>query len=211
MWVHGFYKVIKFSTLHSEANPGEWLSPRKKTPSYKEAVTSFSFDDRSKEHFQWLSLVDANQISTKLELSWGLGGDPFGAFSDLHGEDCHNTDVGVLIELHRDQTISLGVPECAGGGGDCGSIVLLDDASDYILEFLLQFGEIFDARLNNLLRPLVNSFALILNVLWTDHIVHGVFSNFLNSLRIKFVLVLKVGHTFFCIFKLFIRHFPNKT
>ena len=65
--------------------------------------------------FKGLNLVDFYQASAKLERSLGPRGDPFGAFSDLHGKDCHNTDIGVLIELYRDQAISLRIPEGTGG------------------------------------------------------------------------------------------------
>jgi len=40
-----------------------------------------------------------------------LGSDPtFGASSDLHGEDCDNTDVGGLAQLDGDQTIRCAIP-----------------------------------------------------------------------------------------------------
>ncbi len=72
--------------------------------------------ERSSYKLLWgLKLVDTCQASATLELSEGPKGDPFGAFSDLHGKDCHNTDIGVLIELYRDQAISLSIPKGTGG------------------------------------------------------------------------------------------------
>ena len=47
-----------------------------------------------------LKLVDSYQASAKLVSSLGPRGDPFGALSDLHGKDCYNTDIGVLVQLH---------------------------------------------------------------------------------------------------------------
>ena len=117
--------------------------------------------------------------------------------SDLRAEDCDDANVSRLAELHGNQTIGLGVPEGACCGSDGGSIVLLNDASDDVLELFVELGEVFDARLNNLLRPLIDLLSLVFNLIGTDDIVYSFFGDALNILRIKFILVLKVGHFLF--------------
>ncbi len=86
---------------------------------FEEAVTSFCRQlivaKRALITMVGLKLVDTYQASTKLVRSLGPRGDPFGALSDLHGKDCNNTDIGVLIELHRNQAISLSIPKGASG------------------------------------------------------------------------------------------------
>ena len=73
------------------------------------------------------------------------------ASSDLHAEDCDDADVGGLTELHRDQTIGLRVPKGARGRCYCRTIVLLNDARYNILEFFVQFSQILNATLDDLL------------------------------------------------------------
>ena len=115
--------------------------------------------------------------------------------SDLHAEDCDNTDVGGLTELHGDKTVRLGVPVGSGCGGDSGAIILLDDASHHILEFLVKLGQVLDARLDDLLGPLVNLLALVLDLVGANHVVYGFLSDALHVDRVELVLVLVVGHS----------------
>ena len=71
---------------------------------------------------------------------------------------------------------------------------MLDDAGDHILEFLVQLGQVLDAALNDLLTPLVDFLALVLDLVGANHVVDSFFSNFLNVLRVELRLVFKVGH-----------------
>ena len=71
--------------------------------------------------------------------------------SDLHAEDCDDADIGRLTELHGNQTVRLGVPEGTRCRGNCGSIVLLDDARYDILEFFVKFSQILDTTFDDLL------------------------------------------------------------
>ena len=71
--------------------------------------------------------------------------------SDLHAEDCDDADVGRLAQLHGDQTIRFSIPEGTCCGGNRGSIVLLNDARYNILEFFVQFSQILNATLDDLL------------------------------------------------------------
>ena len=124
-----------------------------------------------------------------------LSGDPtFGASSDLHGEDCDNTDVGGLAQLDGDQAIRCAIPIGARSWGNRRSIVLLDDACHHVLEFFLELGKILDAGLNDLLGPLVDSLTLVLDLIGTNDVVDGLLGDALHGLGIELVLVLKVGH-----------------
>ena len=71
---------------------------------FEEAVTSFCRQlivaIRVLLTLVGLKLVDIYQASAELARSLGPRGDPFGALSDLHGKDCYNTDIGVLVQLH---------------------------------------------------------------------------------------------------------------
>ena len=183
------YKSVYYKSFAQRQTRENDCHPSRKRP--------YKIWKRQLQAFWGPKLVDSYQPSAKLELSLGPRGDPFGAFSDLHGKDCHNTDIGVLIELYRDQAISLRIPESTCSWCNCGAIVLLDYASDNILELLLQFGEIFDARLDDLCGPLIYFLALVLNVLRADDIVDGILSDFLDGLGIELVLVIKFGHSFF--------------
>ena len=117
------------------------------------------------------------------------------ASSDLHAEDCDDADVGGLTELHRDQTIGLRVPKGARGRSYCRSIVLLNDASDNILELFVELGELLDAGFNNLLGPLVNLVPLVLDLIGTNDHVNGRLRDGLNLLGVEFKLVFKfLGH-----------------
>ena len=119
------------------------------------------------------------------------------ASSDLHAEDCHDADVGGLAQLHGDQTVRLCVPEGARGRCNRGSIILLNDARYYILELLVQFGEVLDARLDDLLAPLVDLFSLVLDLVRTNNVVYGFLSNLLNVLRRELQLILEICHVSF--------------
>ncbi len=71
---------------------------------FEEAVTSFCHNlivaIRALLTTFGLKLVDTYQASAKLARSLGPRGDPFGALSDLHGKDCYDTDIGILVKLH---------------------------------------------------------------------------------------------------------------
>ena len=117
-----------------------------------------------------------------------------GASSDLHAEDCDNADVGRLSELHRDQTVRRRVPKGACRRGDCRTVVLLDDACHHVLELFIKLGEVLDARLDDLLTPLVDLLALVLDLVGADHVVDSFFGDALHILRVEFKFVFKVGH-----------------
>ena len=135
-----------------------------------------------------LSLVLVMWLLTWLAECW----------SDLHAEDSNNTDVGRLAQLHWDQTIWLRVPKSARGWGNCGAIVLLDDAGDDVLKLFVELGQILDALLDDLLGPLVDLLTLVLYLIWTNNIVNSFFGDALNILRIELILVFKICH-FFCL------------
>ena len=117
--------------------------------------------------------------------------------SDAHAEGSHNADVGGLAELHGDETVRFRVPEGAGSWSHSRAIVLLDDAGDHILEFLVQLGQVFDAAFNDLLTPVVDFLALVLDLVGANHVVDSFFSDFLHVLGVELSLVFKVGHDVF--------------
>ena len=71
---------------------------------------------------------------------------------------------------------------------------MLDDARYHVLEFFVQLGQILDATLDNLLGPLVDLLALILNLIRADNVVHGLLGDRLHVLRVELVLIFKIGH-----------------
>ena len=113
----------------------------------------------------------------------------------MHAEDCDDADVGGLTKLHRDQTIGLRVPEGARGRSYCRSIVLLNDARYNVLELFVELGELLDARLNNLLGPLVHFVPLVLDLIRANDHVNGGLRDGLHLLGVELKLVLKfLGH-----------------
>ena len=73
---------------------------------------------------------------------------------------------------------------------------MLDDARDYILELLVEPGELFDTLFNNLLGPLVYLVTLVLNLVGTNDVVDRLFSDALHILGIELVLVVKLCHNY---------------
>ena len=60
--------------------------------------------------------------------------------SDCHGEDRHDTEEGLSSELHRDETVLLRLPVGRGSRLQTGAVILHYDASNCVLEWLLQLG-----------------------------------------------------------------------
>ena len=71
---------------------------------------------------------------------------------------------------------------------------MLDDARYHILELFVQLGQILDATLDDLLGPLVDLLALILDLIRADNVIHGLFGDSLHVLRVELVLIFKIGH-----------------
>ena len=132
----------------------------------------------------------ARSVDSRLRSTLGL------TSSDLHAEDCDNTDVGGLSQLNWDQTVGLRVPKGRRSWCDSCAIVLLDNARDYILELLVEPGELFDTLFNNLLGPLVYLVTLVLNLVGTNDVVDRLFSDALHILGIELVLVVKLCHNY---------------
>ena len=109
--------------------------------------------------------------------------------SDLHGEHRHDAGVRLLAQLHGDKAVVLLVPEGGRGRRDCRPVVLLDDARDHVLELFVELGEVLDACFDDLLGPLVDLLALVLNLVGTKHIAEVLFGDALHILGVELVLV----------------------
>ena len=83
--------------------------------------------------------------------------------SDRHGEDSDDTEESFSTQLHRYKTIFLSFPMCGSGGLEARAVILHYDAGYRILKRFVKFGQVLDARLNDLLTPLVNFVFLIRN------------------------------------------------
>jgi hypothetical protein len=77
---------------------------------------------------------------------------------------------------------------------DSGAIILLDDASDNILEVLAQLSELLNALLNDLLGPLVDLVALVNEVIAANDSLDGVLSDLGNLLGVEVLIVFEFCH-----------------
>ena len=83
--------------------------------------------------------------------------------SDTHGENSDDTEESLTTQLHGNKTILLGFPMSCGGRLQTRAVILHYDAGYRILKRFVKFGQVLDARLNDLLTPLVNFVFLIRN------------------------------------------------
>ena len=81
--------------------------------------------------------------------------------SDLDGVDRAEQVDCVDIGLDGDETVVFNIPSAGCCGLHARAIILLDDARYNVLHWLVQFGQLFNAVLNDLLGPLRNLVAVV--------------------------------------------------
>ena len=113
--------------------------------------------------------------------------------SDLAGVNCAEEVDGVDVRLDRDETVVLYIPSAGGGRLHTSAIILLDHARHYVLHWLAQFRQLFDAVLNDLLGPLGDLVAVVDGVSVENAGNHRA-DQLLNLGGVEFGIVLVICH-----------------
>ena len=118
---------------------------------------------------------------------------PLSARSDLNGENSDHADNCPAVVLDGDETIRADVPVRGYRRLQAGAVVLLNNARYNILGGFVEFRQLLDAVLDDLLRPLVYLLSLV-DCVGVDYALDYVLNDLVYLRGVEVLVVLEVCH-----------------
>ena len=114
--------------------------------------------------------------------------------SKCHCEDRYNAEECLRSQLHWNEPILLSFPVGGCRGLQTRAVVLCNDACHCVLERLAGPCQVFYARLDNLLAPLVDFFLLVDDIVRADNLLDCSLRNKFDLLWIEVHVIISVVH-----------------